>query len=136
LGKLIDDEKFDHFRVPTLQESLMMTSQNAEPASKFLMYAAAFVFFLAESQAILLVHRGQHPFAFPSFLSSYWLPFVAIIPGLIGFLGIRAIYRISSTELAPATRSTIVKWFSCAVVFSYVLFGYTINTIQVMTARW
>ena len=126
----------DHFEIQASLENPRMASQNAAATGKLFMYLAVFVFLCAESQALLVVHRGQHPFAFPSFLSSYWLPVVAIIPGIAGFMGIRSINRVPTTKLDPITRLAIVNWFSFGVMSAYALFGYTMNTIQVMTAHW
>jgi len=126
----------EHFEIPASLENPRMTPQNVAAAGKLFMYLAVFAFLCAESQALLVVHRGQHPFAFPGFLSSYWLPVVAIIPGVTGFMGIRTINRVPTTKLDPITRLAIVKWFSFGVMFAYVLFGYTMNSIQVMTAHW
>jgi len=113
-----------------------MTSRDATLSGRFFISLATFIFILAESEAIMVVHRAPHPFAFPSQLSPYWLPVVAILPGLIGLMGIRSITPRDETKLDPTTRAAFVKWLSFGVMFAYVLFGYTINTIQVMTAHW
>ncbi|HMF64877.1 MAG TPA: hypothetical protein VK608_12380 [Edaphobacter sp.] len=114
----------------------MVTSQNVSSREKLILSVATFGFLLAESQAFITVQRGQHIFAFPSFLSSYWLPVAALIPALVGFFGIHSLYGKYATKIDPTVRSKIVIWFSLTLMWAYVLFGYTINTIQVMTARW